>query len=159
MKVIFAPEDISLKDKEIACFLAGTIDQNNSVDWQKEIPKKFKDYDNLVFYNPRRPNWDATWGQTIEDKNFKQQVDWELQALDVADVIFMTFLPNSKSPISLLEFSLYANSDKMIVYCPEDFYRSGNVYITALRYNIPVYKTLEEATSALKKYIDNLLSV
>jgi len=50
----------------------------------------------------------------------------------------MYFDPNTKSPISLLELGLHANSGKMIVCCPKGFWRKGNVDIVCERYDVPV---------------------
>ena len=92
--------------------------------------------------NPRRDYWDSSWPQTFENANFSQQVNWELNALDKADVIIMYFSPGSQSPISLLELGLYANSNKMIVCCPEGFWRKGNVDIVCDKYNIPLFEDM-----------------
>jgi hypothetical protein len=70
--------------------------------------------------------------------------------LDLCDVIFMYFSPETKSPISLLELGLYANSKKMIVCCPDEFWRKGNVDIVCSRYGIPVYNTLDAAIGRLR---------
>ena len=48
----------------------------------------------------------------------------------------MYFDPNTKSPISLLELGLFAKSGKLIVYCPEGFWRKGNVDVVCKRYEV-----------------------
>ena len=65
----------------------------------------------------------------------------------------MYFDPNTKSPISLLELGLFAQSKKLIVCCPEGFWRKGNVDIVCDRYNIPNYDSLEK----LLNYLTNIL--
>jgi hypothetical protein len=62
----------------------------------------------------------------------------------------MYFDENTKSPISLLELGLYASSGKMIVYCPEGFWRKGNVDIVAQRYDITQVNSFNELLIALK---------
>lgn len=146
MKVIYAPDALEFKSKTI--FLAGSIEQNQASHWQKEIIEKLKQY-NYIAFNPRRKDWDATWKQQIEDPNFKQQVDWELDALERADIILMYFDPKTKSPISLLELGLFARSGKLLVCCPEGFWRKGNVDIVCQRYGIKQFQNLEEVA----KYI------
>ena len=54
------------------------------------------------------------------DPQFSQQVNWELDALEVADWIVVYFDPDTQSPISMLELGLHAKSDKVIVCCPMD---------------------------------------
>lgn len=126
-------------------FLAGTIDMGNSENWQEHITQAFQNKGiEIEILNPRRDDWDSSWKQSINDPQFYQQVNWELNGLDKADYIIMNFLPDSKSPITLLELGLYADSGKIMVICPDEFYRSGNVHIVCDRYNIPLFKSLEE---------------
>ena len=42
-----------------------------------------------------------------------------------ADIIIMYFAPHSQSPISLLELGLYAKTDKLMVVCPEGYWRKS----------------------------------
>ena len=134
------------ENKVLNVFLAGTIDMGNSEDWQSKIISEYKmtPIGNIFrFLNPRREEWNSSWSQTIETPQFYQQVNWELNALDKSDVIIMNFLPDSKSPITLLELGLYASSGKLIVSCPKEFWRRGNVEIVCERYNIPLYDNME----------------
>lgn len=150
------PKNIYYNDKFTKVFLAGSIEMGKAEDWQAEIPKLFKDRQNLVFFNPRRNDWDSSWEQKASNPQFNYQVNWELDHLDEADLIFMYFSPETKSPISLLELGLYAESGKMIVCCPDDFYRKGNVDITCARHDIPVYNTMDAAIGRLRTELKNL---
>lgn len=140
MNVIEAPNKLEFSNNSI--FLAGTIDNGDSFDWQSEVIKSLNGFD-ITILNPRRKDWDSSWKQTIDDPQFNEQVNWELDALDKADFILMYFAPESKSPISLLELGLYANSNKLIVCCPDGFYRKGNVEIVCKRYGISLFDSLE----------------
>lgn len=130
----------------IKIFLAGTIDMGNSKDWQTDMVEHIDNttysigakHKLLDIYNPRRPDWDSSWQQVPENKEFKRQVLWQLDQLDKADVILMCLMPKSKSPISLLELGLFHNK-RILVYNPKEFYRYGNVQLTCYRYKIPVY--------------------
>ncbi|WP_264553099.1 nucleoside 2-deoxyribosyltransferase domain-containing protein [Flavobacterium sp. N2038] len=102
-----------------------------------------------VIFNPRRSEWDSSWSQTIENIHFKEQVSWELHALERADIIIMYFAENTMSPISLLEFGLYAQSNKMMVVVEENFWRKGNIDIVCERYAVEQFKTLEELVQNL----------
>ena len=77
------------------------------------------------------------------------QVNWELEHLEDADFILMNFLPDSKSPITLLELGLFAKSGKLYVVCTEGFYRYDNVRITCAKYGVPVYASLTEAIGGI----------
>ena len=147
-----APQNYPRITKHKKIFLGGSIEMGIAVNWQEKIEKELKD-SNVVILNPRRSNWDSTWEQTVDNFNFREQVDWELTALDYCDIIIMYFDPNTKSPISLLELGLYAASKKLIVCCPEGFYRKGNVDIVCNKYNISTVESLEEVISNIKQYL------
>lgn len=119
-------------------FLAGTIDMGNSSDWQNTLISRLSDdrYQNLniTIYNPRR-------GKEFNVDDQEEQIRWELNHLDKADVILVNILPDSKSPITLMEIGLYANSGKLVVVCPKEFYRYDNVRIVCEKYNIPLYNS------------------
>jgi hypothetical protein len=144
------PKNVYYSDESVKVFLAGSIEMGKAEDWQAVIPKIFKDRDNLTFFNPRRDDWDSSWEQKESNPQFSEQVNWEMNKLDECNLIFMYFSPETKSPISLLELGLYAESGKMIVCCPDGFWRKGNVDIVCSRYNVPVYNTLESAIGRLR---------
>ena len=150
------PKNRVYSDKSIKIFLAGSIEMGKAEDWQSMIPELFKDRNDLTFFNPRRDDWDSSWKQNEFNPEFNYQVNWELDHLDKAALIFMYFSPETKSPISLLELGLYANSEKMIVCCPDGFYRKGNVDIVCARHNIPVYNTLDAAIGRLRTELKNV---
>ncbi|WP_431243328.1 nucleoside 2-deoxyribosyltransferase domain-containing protein [Flavobacterium sp. P21] len=150
MKRIYkAPEEIPLSIDAKTIFLAGSIEMDKAVDWQKHCEELLQDQ--FVIFNPRRSEWDSGWSQTIENPNFKEQVNWELNALERADIIIMFFAENTMSPISLLEFGLYAQTNKMKVVVEENFWRKGNIDIVCERYSVEQFKTLDELIQNLLK--------
>jgi hypothetical protein len=70
--------------------------------------------------------------------------------LEFADKIVLSFDPNTLSPISLIEFGLHARQDKLIVLCPQDFWKKGNVDITSEFYKIKQVDTFEDLITELK---------
>jgi len=150
MKRIFkSPEEIPPKNDIKTIFLAGSIEMDKAIDWQKYCEEALKN--NYIIFNPRRDEWNSSWSQMIENKNFNEQVTWELNALEKADIIIMYFAGNTMSPISLLEFGLYAQSKKMKVVVEENFWRKGNIDIVCKRYNTEQFKTLEKLIESLIK--------
>lgn len=151
-KVIKPPEALPLQRRNgivpKSIFLAGSIEMGKAIDWQKEVTGAIKDEMDYIF-NPRRDDWDSSWVQSIKNDQFNTQVSWEMTALDISQTIFMYFAPETKSPISLLELGLYANSGKMIVCCPMEFWRRGNVEMVCDRYNIPLFKDLDKTLQGL----------
>jgi hypothetical protein len=134
-------------------FLAGSIEQGIAEDWQAKIVNMFPN-EWVVFYNPRRDSWDPTWVQSIDNKEFKDQVIWELTALEMADLVVVYFDPTTKSAISLLELGLHANNN-MVVLCPEGFWRKGNVDIVCQFYNISQVETFDDLINYVDAYIQN----
>ncbi len=144
MKIIKPNSPIQVIDG-ISIFLAGTIDNGKSINWQLEMEDILKDY-NVTLLNPRRDNWNPNSSRA----EMVKQINWEMDNLDKCDVIFMNILEESLSPITLLELGLYANSGKMIVSCHEEFWRKINVDVVCDRFNIPRYDNFDDAITKLK---------
>lgn len=151
MKVITAPTKIEL-DKNLSVFLAGSIEVGVAERWQDVVISEFSEED-ITILNPRRASWDASWKQTIDNPIFKEQVNWELEALEKSDMIIMYFDKNTKSPITLLELGLFARSGKLIVCCPDGFWRKGNVDIVCERYEVQQVNDLAELINEVKKKV------
>lgn len=140
-------------------FLAGSIEMGKAENWQERIVREFENT-SYTFLNPRRDDWDASWVQSIDNSQFAEQVNWELDNITRASLVVFYFDPSTKSPITLMELgviaardrrgSLLRDSQSVIVCCPKGFWRKGNVDILCQRYKIPVYETLEDIIKYLK---------
>lgn len=148
-KVFKAPAKVENPNSWPSVFLAGAIDTGKAEDWQKELTKTLSDVE-CVILNPRRDNLDSSWEQSIENKKFREQVEWELKGLEDATLVVMGLTKDSKAPISLLELGLHVVGRRMIVYCPEGFYRKGNIDIVCKRYGVPVYEDFDEFCQNVK---------
>ncbi len=142
---IQAPNSYQEHKAKKSVFLAGSIEMGVAELWQDRLVKDLEGQDILIF-NPRRDDWDASWEQTIENTQFREQVEWELNALEDADKVVFYFSPGTKSPITLLEFGIFAkaNPEKMICFCPEGFWRKGNVDIVANKYGVKQVNSFAE---------------
>lgn len=152
-RIFYPPKEPSWNwdpKKYKSVFLGGSIEMGEAEDFQSVIIDALKD-ENIIFFNPRRKDWDSSWKQEITNPKFKEQVTWELDQLKFADHIVIYFDPTTKSPISLMELGLFASSGKVIVCCPEGFWRKGNVDIVCERYNIKQVKNLKELIEAIRK--------
>ena len=149
MKNIYkSPENIEGRDKsKKSIFLAGSIEMDKAINWQKKCEELL--LDRYIIFNPRRDSWDSSWEQSIDNAKFKEQVTWELHALENADIIIMFFAGNTKSPISLLELGLFAHSEKLNVIVEDEFWRKGNIDIVCERYKIKQFKNLDELATNL----------
>lgn len=149
MATIYRAPEYYSNDKRIKIFLAGSIEMGNAENWQEQLEHEFSDLD-ICILNPRRLDWDSSWEQKFENPLFREQVEWELDALEAADIIVMYFDPNTKSPISLLELGAHKSSGKLIVYCPEGFWRKGNVDIFCNKYGIKTVQSIDQLIGEAK---------
>ncbi len=158
MQVITAPEKIPQYLGQ-SIFLAGTIDNGNSLDFQKQVIEWFQNLEpnQLTIFNPRRKDWDSTMKPIASNPAFVEQVEWEWDALCGSDIILFNFLPNSLSPISLMELGSFVGESliqNIFVVCPEVYFRSGNVKLLCKRFGVPVYENLIDALNDIKKIIE-----
>ena len=137
--------EYSLHTKKV--FLGGTIDMGNSEDWQDKISSQLEG--SVLIMNPRREQWDSSWEQTKENKEFVAQVNWELFHLEKADYVIIYLAAGSASPISLLELGLHLKSGRVLICCPDGFYRKGNIDVTAEFYRNRVFTSLDEIVEFL----------
>lgn len=140
----------------INVFLAGSIEMGVAEDWQHRFANHFKEM-NITFLNPRRDEWDNSWQQSIDNKTFRDQVEWELNGLMDADFVVMYFDPKTKSPISLLELGIMSQTNKIIVCCPDEFYRRANVEIVCNKFAVPMYNDWEMFVDVLEHKFKNVL--
>ena len=141
--IIITPEEtiskLPNKPNSKSVFLAGTIDNGDSLNWQDKTIIELTNLgiNDIEIYNPRRENWNSNPSK----EDIEYQIKWEQDHLDKADVIVMVLLDDSKSPISLLELGLYAKSNKLIVFCTPNFYRWDNIRLTCEKYNIQLVES------------------
>lgn len=149
-RVLKPPVPLALADGERAVFLAGSIEMGRAEPWQPTVEDALADLP-IALLNPRRDEWDASWEQSIANPVFRGQVEWELAGLEHAAVVAMYFVPGTQSPITLLELGLLASSGKLVVCCPEGFWRRGNVEVVCARYGVPMVADLSALIQAIRE--------
>lgn len=148
---IQAPKELPPENK-LSVFLGGTIDNGDSENWQKTIINSLKEEDGYIL-NPRKNDWDSTWKCDLSDKRFKEQVSWEWRAMHRATFIVFNFLPDSISPITLLELGGFLHKNP-IVCCQPGYWRKGNVDFVCNYSYITVVETENELIKIIKQKID-----
>lgn len=156
MKLIKPPNKIEFGGM-LNVFLAGSIEMGTAENWQDKFVNLFSSELDINFFNPRREDWDSSWVQSIDNPQFNEQVNWELEAIDSADMVVFYFDPNTKSPITLMElgFVIGRQEAEIVVCCPEGFWRKGNVDIICKRNEIKQFNDIYELSEAVgERYFD-----
>ena len=158
----FPPKEVEEEEiKGPTVFLAGSIEQGGAVEWQEEFTRRLHDVECTIF-NPRRRDWNSNLKQSKDDEQFKGQVEWELASQERADIIAMYIDPLTMSPISLLELGLFSSKrnakgdPKLVVCCPESFYRYGNVELTCDKYHIDKVTHFDDLVAKVETRIQAL---
>ena len=150
-QVIYSPHPIPASSLP-KIFLSGSIDNGQAVDWQTRLCRACAELE-VIFLNPRRPDWDSTWEPVKSNPLFREQVSWELDGLEQADLIVVYITADSKAPITLLELGLHARQPNLIVCCEEGFWRKGNVDIVCERYGIKQVEDFDELVELIQARI------
>ncbi len=151
-RTITAPNRFFNETAPNSVFLAGTIDNGNSDDWQTDAANRVHALGlNIDVYNPRRDEWDPTLG--LEE--VVVQIQWELERLTNSNFVLLYFADESVSPISLLELGMILEqttknpNKQLFVVCNKQFWRHTNVVVTCHRYGIRVHSTLDSGLNEL----------
>ncbi len=154
--IVTSPDKYSrynLDGHDYRVFLAGTIDNGTANPWAERVVSSM-DVGNadVQFLDPRRTDWDNTTECTKENPVFLDQVEWELDGIKSANIVIFNFLPESKSPVTMMELG-YACATKyfrsVYVCCPHGFWRKGNVDIICERHLIKVFDAEAELIQAV----------
>lgn len=154
MNLFTAPEEVKLTSGVPIIFLGGSIEMGSASEWQLELIERLKNEDCIIL-NPRRKEWDSSWVQSKNNPKFVEQVNWELDGVEMSDIVLICLEPDTKAPVSLLEFGLCVTQQhqEVMVYCPEGYWRKGNVDIVAERYDARLF---EDKEALIKKLIETI---
>lgn len=134
----------------INIFLGGSIEMGNATEWQKEVVDALSDLP-VQLLNPRRDDWDSNWKQSIDNPEFKRQVEWELNSLELSDIIIFYIDPNTKSPVTMMELGIHSKNNKAIVFCADGFWRKGNIDVLCQFYDIKQVNSFEELIEEVRR--------
>ncbi|OJJ77762.1 hypothetical protein ASPBRDRAFT_37009 [Aspergillus brasiliensis CBS 101740] len=153
-QVINAPSDETPRGI-LSIFLAGTTSKVDTRDWRETLCASLSDIP-ITIYNPYRPDWDSSWREDINFPPYRQQVEWELDKQDKADVVVIYFHPATQAPISLLELGISARvPGKAIVVCPEGYWKRGNVQIVCEKFGIEMVEDVGRLGEAVVKRLSD----
>ena len=151
-QILKPPAPLDFDHSRPSVFLGGSIEMGQAEAWQAALEAALRGVD-ITILNPRRDEWDATWTQRIDNPQFREQVEWELAAQERATLIAFYFAPATKAPVTLLELGLFARSGKVVVCCPDGYWRKGNVEIVCASYGVPMVESLGALIAYILKAI------
>ncbi|KAG8357915.1 hypothetical protein FVEN_g4526 [Fusarium venenatum] len=114
--VVMAPQPANLGDHTTSIFLAGITTSTGEPDWRQALTDALNNYP-VTILNPNRPDWDSTWREDFSDKRWVEQVSWELDMQEAADIVVFMFHEATEAPISLMELGLAVRTKPVIVWC------------------------------------------
>jgi len=131
-------------------YLAGGIDVGDPHNWWNEMTAALSPL-SVTMISPCRKDWDPSWKQRATNLWFNEQMKWELQRPEEADVIALHLRPGATCPTNLMELCLYAPSGKLVVCCPDGFSLKGHVEMVCDKYGIPLVETVEDFVATVKE--------
>lgn len=151
VKVVNSPERVEhVTNKSI--FLAGTTTKTGEPDWRETLIDALAEHVVTIF-NPDRSDWDSTWKEDFSDPRWVEQVQWELDMQEAADIVVVFLHGISAAPISLMELGLCARSGKAIVCAAEGYCKKGNVEAVCRMYKLPFVTTEDDLRKAILQKI------
>lgn len=63
----------------------------------------------------------------------------------------MYFAPSTQAPVTLLELGLVASSGRLVVCCPDGYWRKGNIEVVCARHGVPLVATLDELIAHIRR--------
>ena len=152
MRYIEAPKNYTRRKKEKVIFLAGGI--TNCPDWQQDLVKLL-DIPQLVILNPRRKNFPIG-----NPSAAFEQITWEFNSFQKADLISFWFSRGSLNPIVLFELGkwLVQNEKKIFIGIDLEYQRKLDVEIQTFlerKDDVPLVYSLEDLAKQIKDYIEN----
>lgn len=155
--VVRAPEKSSYGDRLLSTlgihsvFLAGCA----NTEWRKEFLTYFDEKNHILFYDPKRDNWD------VNNKEFmEQQIFWEFTNLRKSNVVVFWFNGGSVCPITLLEYGLWGLSKgtPVVIGVSSDYEKKDDIYLQTrlARPDIRIVDNLYELSYELKSKLDEM---
>lgn len=145
MQIVRPSDDLSKLDRnKQIIFLAGGMKKP----WREELVDKVKEMNLDVIILDPTTDWKEMGEETVENEKYVEQTNWEHDGLQRADIHIFHFDDTSLSPITLFELGMFVDRDS-IIYLEEDYEKKSYVDYIALRFGVPIVKSLKELAGLL----------
>ncbi|ORY61548.1 uncharacterized protein BCR38DRAFT_440519 [Pseudomassariella vexata] len=122
-------------------FLAGSTAKTDTADWRIAVSDSLADLP-LTVFNPFRADWGRDWTD-LACRPYREQIEWELDMQERADVVLVYLHPVTDAPVSMLELGLCVRSGKAVVCVPEGFRSRANVLLVCAKFEVEVVEGIE----------------
>lgn len=154
-QIIRAPERRTFRHAT-TLFLAGTTPRPGQPDWRAVVVEATAGLP-VTLLDPVRPDWDGSWVEDVSFAPFREQVAWELDMQEAADLVAFFFHPHKDGMISLLELGLCARAShsvaRIVVACPPGYVKRGNVQMICQRFGLCLVESVEDLAAELAQRI------
>ncbi|CAF3511095.1 unnamed protein product [Fusarium graminearum] len=153
--VVMAPQSPNLGSQVASVFLAGTTTSTGNPDWRQVVTGALANYP-ITILNPNRPDWDSTWREDFSDNRWVEQVSWELDMQEAADIIVFMLHEVTEAPISLMELGLAVRTKSVIVCAHPNYRKRGNVDAVCRMFGVKLLSTQEELVDCLIETLEEV---
>lgn len=150
-------------------FLSGYISpptEPPTPSWQSSLGASLRHLP-LTVFDPARPDWDDSWVNSATFPPLNQQINWELEGLENADIVVVNFGPGTTdAPISLLEFGLVVGMGRdpgagrrgaVVVWCEEGYRKGANVRVLCERYGVKVWEGEDGVRGEVERLVEEMV--
>ncbi|KAH6950394.1 hypothetical protein BKA56DRAFT_535119, partial [Ilyonectria sp. MPI-CAGE-AT-0026] len=137
----------------LSIFLAGNTSATAEPSWRQTLIDGLSSHAVTIF-DPTRDDWDSTWKEDASDTRWAEQIRWELDMQDTADIIVILFNGVTLAPISLAELGMSIKSGRTIVCALDGYAKKGYVEEVCRKYDGTFVRSEEELERAV---IDRLM--
>lgn len=127
----------------VSIFLAGTTSATGEPDWRATLIAGLASH-NVTIFNPKRDDWDSTWTEDFSDPRWAEQIQWELDMQDAADVIVVFFHGVTAAPIALAELGMSTRTGKTVACALDGYSKRGYVEAVCRKYMAPFVRSEED---------------
>lgn len=154
--IYFPPQRPQLDRPSVVLY--GAIEKEPDDNWASRLSDHLDSLP-VAILNPRCKAWNSDWKEDISFAPFREQVAWEMDQAEIADILVFYFMPGTLTPIALLELGMHAAryGEKCVVCCPEGFYKRGNVQIVCKKFNAEFVEDLDTLAAVVKGRLESKL--
>lgn len=139
----------------LSIFLGGTASDTGEPDWRDTLNKGLADQAVAIF-DPKRDDWDSTWREDFSDTRWADQIQWELDMQDTADIIVVLFHGVTAAPISLAEMGMAARTGKLIACALDGYCKKGYVEAVCRKFKAPFVRSEDELRRVVMERLGEL---